>query len=87
MWRKRGGKWREDVPFFCSNSPASVRAACASRGREVRMTEADMGRGRSATWSESGMGVSGGDFVEAMIAVVYIILGRLSTLEGGSDCR
>ena len=46
------------VPFGLSKAPASFSAAVASRGREVRTTEAVMVRGRSASWSSSGMGVA-----------------------------
>lgn len=46
------------VPFGLSKAPASLSAAVASRGREVRTTEAVMVRGRSASWSSSGMGVA-----------------------------
>lgn len=47
-----------NLPFGLSKAPASFSAAVASRGREVRTTEAVMVRGRSASWSSSGMGVA-----------------------------
>lgn len=66
---------RAEIPFGFSKAPASLRAAVASRGREVRTTDAVMVRGRSASWSSSGMGVAcvgearmgrfGSDIVEA----------------------
>jgi len=44
-----------------SAAAAEERADLASRGREVRRTEADMGRGREAVGvSASGMGFGGG---------------------------
>ncbi len=39
--------------FSFSNAPAAASAAWASRGREVRTTDAVMVRGRSASWSSS----------------------------------
>lgn len=46
-----------EVPFSFSNAPAVARPARASRGREVRTTEAVIVRGRSGSWSSSGIGV------------------------------
>jgi hypothetical protein len=61
----KSGKMREGpVLFSFSNVPAEASAACASRGRDVRTTEADMVRGRSASWSSSsGIGASSVDAV------------------------
>jgi hypothetical protein len=62
--RRRGGegdKERQDgVPFGFSKPPASRNAAVASRGREVRTTEAVIVRGRSASCSSSGIGAAEG---------------------------
>lgn len=73
-------------PFFGSESAAAARAAWASWGREVRMTEAERGRGRSMGWGESGMGVSRGGVAEVIVGVGgggWGLVGWRSSVERG----
>jgi hypothetical protein len=65
--------------------PAAARAAVASRGREVRTTEAVMVRGRSASWSSSGIGAASADAVrlgtDDIVLLLFLRLICLSSLK------
>jgi len=69
------------LPFTPFMSSTCANAVCASLGSAERMTEADMGRGRSAGWWSSGMGASGGVVVDA------IVMGKFSVTGDGGRLR
>jgi len=64
------------IPLSCFSSPAPSSALAASRGSDVRTTDAAIVRGRSAAVSSSEMGAGGGvctsDGAEAMIMIGFL---------------